>query len=64
MHGKRKEAVDEEAVDEEAVDEEAAADDQEEHSIHARAVVRDSFFKWPNAVVPYVMSTSLRESII
>lgn len=35
--------------------------EQREHDIHARAVVRDSSYLWPNAVIPYVISSNLRK---
>jgi hypothetical protein len=38
-------------------------EDSEGDDIHKRAVVRDSAYRWPNAVVPYVISSNLRKYV-
>ena len=51
-----------EKEEEEVLEEEEGTEDKErdnKHDIHARAVVRHSTYKWPNAVIPYVLSSSL-----
>ena len=43
---------------------EGGASSAPQHRVHERAVVRDPAELWPNAVVPYVISSDLRELIV
>lgn len=60
-----KEAQDGEEETEEEEKEEKEKEEKEGegegHEVRARAVVKDSTYKWPNAVIPYVISSSLRK---
>lgn len=48
-----------EKEEKEVQEEEEEVEEHEKHDVHARAVVRVSAYKWPNAVIPYILSSSL-----